>query len=65
MEKINFEQSLKELEEIVKSLESGTISLDESLEYFEKGITLVKLLENQLKNVEERAVKIIENVNQE
>lgn len=65
MEKINFEQSLKELEEIVKSLESGTISLDESLEYFEKGIALVKLLENQLKNVEERAVKIIENVNQE
>ncbi|MDY4788739.1 MAG: exodeoxyribonuclease VII small subunit [Bacilli bacterium] len=65
MEKINFEQSLKELEEIVKSLESGTISLDESLEYFEKGINLVKLLENQLKNVEERAVKIIENVNQE
>lgn len=65
MEKINFEQSLKELEDIVKALESGTISLDDSLAYFEKGINLVKVLEEKLKNVEEKAVKIIEDVNQE
>lgn len=40
-ENINFEKSLAELEEIVKKLEGGNISLDEMLEYFEKGTKLV------------------------
>lgn len=38
---INFEKSLNELEEIVKKLEGGNISLDEMLTYFEKGTKLV------------------------
>ena len=61
MEKINFEDSLKELETIVKELESGNISLDDSLKHFEKGISLVKDLEKKLKEVEEKAVKIIDD----
>ena len=40
-ENINFEKSLAELEDIVKKLEGGNISLDEMLEYFEKGTKLV------------------------
>ncbi len=40
-ENINFEKSLAELEEIVKKLEGGNISLDEMLKYFEKGTKLV------------------------
>ena len=40
-ETINFEKSLNELEEIVKKLESGNISLDEMLKYFEIGTKLV------------------------
>lgn len=40
-EKINFEKSMAELEEIVKKLEGGNISLDEMLTYFEKGTKLV------------------------
>ena len=40
-EKINFEKSLTELEEIVKKLEGGNISLDEMLKYFEQGTKLV------------------------
>ena len=40
-EKINFEKSLAELEDIVKKLEGGNISLDEMLKYFEQGTKLV------------------------
>ncbi len=40
-ENINFEKSLAELEEIVKKLEGGNISLDEMLKYFEQGTKLV------------------------
>ena len=60
MENIKFEDALKELESIVKELESGNISLDDSLVYFEKGVSLVKELEKKLKSVEEKAVKIID-----
>lgn len=38
---INFEKSMTELEEIVKKLEGGNISLDEMLKYFEQGTKLV------------------------
>lgn len=38
---INFEKSLAELDEIVKKLESGNLSLDEMLANFEKGTKLV------------------------
>ena len=40
-ENINFEKALGELEEIVKKLEGGNISLDEMLKYFEQGTKLV------------------------
>jgi exodeoxyribonuclease VII small subunit len=40
-ENINFEKSMAELEEIVKKLESGNISLDEMLKYFEQCTKLV------------------------
>ena len=38
----DFEKALKELEKIVRELESGDVSLDESLKKFEKGIELYK-----------------------
>lgn len=47
---ITFEESLKQLEEIVKMLESGENSLEESIELYKKGASLCadcsKLLEN-------------------
>lgn len=36
----NFEDSLLELEDIVEKLENGQISLQESMEMFERGINL-------------------------
>ena len=45
LEDLDFASSLKKLEEIVKCLESGELSLEESLEKFEEGIRLAKQLE--------------------
>ena len=45
----NFEQALIELEEIVSSLETGELSLEESMVIYEKGIKLTASLNNRLK----------------
>ena len=58
---VSFEEALARLDAIVKSLEEGKTSLDESLKLFEEGIKLVRDCEIKLKNVEEKAAKILEN----
>lgn len=55
---MNFESSLKELEKIVRELESGEVSLDESLKKFEQGIDLYKRCRQTLEGAEKR-IKIL------
>ena len=40
MENKTFEELLKELQDVVNSLESGKLSLEESVEAYKKGMTL-------------------------
>jgi exodeoxyribonuclease VII small subunit len=54
----HFENSLKELEKIVRELESGDIDLDESLKKFEQGIQLYKNCRTTLENAEKK-IKIL------
>ncbi|MCL2775143.1 MAG: exodeoxyribonuclease VII small subunit [Oscillospiraceae bacterium] len=58
IEDINFEQALKELETIVRALESGTIALDDSLENFENGIKLIRRCNLLLDNAERKVKKL-------
>ena len=53
-----FEQALKELEDIVSKLESGQVSLDNSIKLYERGETLKKHCEKLLKSAEARIEKI-------
>lgn len=53
-----FESSLKELEKIVRELESGEVSLDESLKKFESGIELYKKCRSTLETAEKK-IKIL------
>lgn len=53
MEK-SFETSLTELEQIVTKLENGDLPLEDSLELFEKGITLSRECRTRLTNAERR-----------
>ena len=57
----NFENAMNRLDEIVRQLESGNVSLDHSIALFEEGIKLSKECEVKLKSVEEKAVKILQN----
>ena len=49
-----FEENLKELESIVAELEKGELSLDESIEKFEKGIEVSKKCNSKLENAEKK-----------
>ncbi len=49
-----FEENLKRLEEIVKLLEEGNCSLDDSIKLFEEGIALSKLCNTTLENARQK-----------
>ena len=54
----DFEAALKRLEEIVKKLEGGELSLDSALELFEEGIKLSRFCHTKLEQAE-RSVEIL------
>ena len=56
-----FEESIKELEKIVKTLEEGEPSLDESLKKFEKGISLIKVCQKELEAAENKIKELTED----
>jgi exodeoxyribonuclease VII small subunit len=55
-----FEEQISKLEETVRLLERGDVSLDESLALFEQGVKLAKSCREQLDNAEKK-VKILVN----
>lgn len=64
--KNNFEEQLKQLEEIVNRLEDGNVPLDEALNQFQAGIKISKNLDQQLTKAEETVAKLIdENGNEQ
>lgn len=54
-----FEKALAELEEIVATLEDGSLALEESLARFERGIRLSRHLETQLRRAEARVRRLV------
>ena len=50
----SFAAQFEELERIVALFESGKLDVDDSLEYFEKGLQLAEALKKQLKSVEQQ-----------
>ena len=49
-----FEASLKKLEEIVKRLETGSLTLEESLKAFEEGVKYAAFCSGRLDDAEQR-----------
>lgn len=56
---MTFEQALERLEEIVQKLESGNVSLDESIEIYQEGIMLSKQCSGMLQEAEGRVMAIV------
>lgn len=60
MERPSFEEALRKLESIVKKLENESITLEESVQLYEEGVTLSKFCTEVLDNAETK----IEQVNE-
>ncbi len=56
----SFEEAITGLEEKVKLLESGNISLDDSLKAFEEAISLARLCNEKLESAEAKVRMLVE-----
>ena len=61
MEELNFEESMKKLEEIANELEKGNLSLDESVNKFEEVMKLSKKCNDLLDSAEKKITMLINN----
>ena len=57
----DFETALKRLEEIVKKLENGELSLDSALQLFEEGIKLSRFCHTKLEEAERRVEILVKS----
>ena len=53
-EEMSFEQGLGRLDELIEQLEDGEIGLERSLEFFEEGIKLSRVLNKKLDQAEKK-----------
>ena len=60
---INFEKTFTELEDLVKKMEGGDLSLEESLKYFERGMLLTKNCQQALNKAEQKVRILLEKSN--
>ncbi len=58
--KVPFEVNLKSLEDIVEQLESGQLSLDDSMKAFESGVKLTRDCQQSLASAEQKVQVLIE-----
>ncbi|VUD53908.1 Exodeoxyribonuclease 7 small subunit [Thalassocella blandensis] len=61
----NFEKSIEQLESLVDALESGDLSLEDSLKTFEKGINLTRQCQQALSEAEQKVQILLQNNNGE
>ena len=56
-----FEEELKDLEEIVGKIDSGELSLEDSIGAFERGVALVRSLNQKLDEIEKKVEVLSRN----
>ena len=61
--KFDFNKALAELEMIINKMESGDLSLEDSLKYFEKGVKLHRQCHGALTDAEQRVNMLNEEDN--
>ncbi len=58
--RFNFESSLNELEKLVDALENGDLSLEQSLQDFERGIKLTRACQSALTDAQQKVQILLE-----
>jgi exodeoxyribonuclease VII small subunit len=62
-DKFNFNKGLSQLEEIINKMESGELSLEDSLKYFDEGVKIHRLCHTALTDAEQRISVLSEGDN--
>lgn len=58
-EALSFDSALTQLQQVVKSLEGGELSLEDSLKAFEKGVALSRACQSQLAAAEQKVELLV------
>lgn len=64
-ENINFEENMKQLEQIANELEKGDLDLDASVKKFEEGMKISKQCSDMLEKAEKKITMLIQDANGE
>ncbi len=59
IESLSFEDGYNRLEQVIRRLEAGELSLDESVALYEEGMRLAKHCERQLDNAELKVTQLL------
>lgn len=62
MKEMTYEQAYEKLEEYTKQLESGELSLDESLKVFEKAVALIRYCGEKLDGAKKQMLVLVEGL---
>lgn len=62
-ENFNFETAIEKLNTIVEKMEAGGLSLEDSLKYFEDGVTLTRQCQQALKTAEQKVQILLKKNN--
>ena len=62
VEQLTYKQASQELELIIRSLESGEMELEESLESYTRGVELLKSLRTRLADAEQKVSVLLKDV---
>ena len=60
VKKPSFEETLQRLETIVEKMESGEVTLEKSLDWFEEGMELIKSCRDELEQAEQKVQELVE-----
>jgi exodeoxyribonuclease VII small subunit len=59
-ESAQFEDNIRELTDIVRQLEQGELSLEQALAFFERGVVLSRLSQQQLQAAEQKVQLLVQ-----
>ena len=62
---MTYEQQLQQLETLIKQLENGDLSLDQTLAAYEQGVALIRACQQQLEQAEQRIQLLAHDANGE
>lgn len=62
IDEMSYKEASQELERIIRSLESGDLELEESLESYTRGVELLKSLRGRLATVEQKVSVLMKDV---